>query len=59
MTGTEFEDNRLAFPNWAEFKPKTPYGQMPVMEITENGETRMIGQSMAQMFYVCRPLFGF
>nr|QLI62212.1 glutathione S-transferase 16 [Streltzoviella insularis] len=31
--GEEFEDKRLSPEEWKEFKPKTPFGQMPVLEI--------------------------
>ncbi|KAG6447466.1 hypothetical protein O3G_MSEX004991 [Manduca sexta] len=31
--GQEFEDVRLQFDNFAEFKPQTPFGQVPVLEI--------------------------
>ncbi|XP_050549803.1 glutathione S-transferase 2-like [Spodoptera frugiperda] len=27
-----FEDHRVAFNEWTEFKPKTPFGQMPFLE---------------------------
>lgn len=31
--GREFEDVRLARDKWPEFKPSTPFGQVPVVEI--------------------------
>ncbi|CAL1547973.1 unnamed protein product [Lymnaea stagnalis] len=31
--GREFEDVRLARDKWPEFKPRTPFGQVPVVEI--------------------------
>ena len=33
QAGVDFEDIRLAKEQWAEFKPKTPYGSMPVLEV--------------------------
>jgi len=46
--------------NWPELKPKTPFGQMPVLvERDENGE-RMIAQSMAIIRHLARvfDLYG-
>jgi len=55
MTGTEFEDNRLSFEEWQPLKPSTPYGQLPIMEITgEDGTTQTVAQSDAMMRWVCR-----
>lgn len=33
QAGVPYEDVRLSKEEWAEFKPKTPYGVMPVLEI--------------------------
>ena len=33
QAGVPYEDIRLSKEKWAEFKPKTPYGTMPVLEI--------------------------
>ena len=33
QAGVQYEDIRLNQEQWAEFKPKTPYGQMPVLEV--------------------------
>ena len=33
QAGVTYEDVRLTQEQWAEFKPKTPYGQMPVLEV--------------------------
>uniref|UniRef100_A0A0G4I631 GST N-terminal domain-containing protein n=1 Tax=Chromera velia CCMP2878 TaxID=1169474 RepID=A0A0G4I631_9ALVE len=43
LTGTPFEDERIAFPQWAEMKPKTPYGQLPVMKIDDGEEFAQSG----------------
>ncbi|KAK3791685.1 hypothetical protein RRG08_004436, partial [Elysia crispata] len=49
----EFEDNRVARDDWPAFKPKTPFGQMPVLEV--DGE--MMGQTVAICNYLARE-FG-
>ena len=33
QAGVTYEDIRLNKEQWAEFKPKTPYGTMPVLEV--------------------------
>lgn len=38
LAGIDFEDIRVNCPDWKELKPKTPYGQLPIMEINDNGE---------------------
>lgn len=42
-----FEDKRLTFQEWPEAKPTLPFGQAPVLEITENSRTYAIAQSHA------------
>lgn len=49
LGGIPFEDDRIKFPQWKELKPKTPYGQLPVLSI-DDGE--MKSQSGAQLRYV-------
>lgn len=49
----EYEDNRVSREDWPEFKTKTPFGQMPVLEV--DGE--MIGQTVAIVNYLARE-FG-
>ena len=48
LAGVPFTDNRVKFPEWAELKPKTKYGQMPFMDI--DGEE--LYQSGALLRYV-------
>jgi glutathione S-transferase len=43
MTGTPFEDHRLKGEEWAKFKPSTPFGQMPVLDV----DGKMFAQSHA------------
>jgi len=54
--GVAFTDHRIEQKDWTEFKPKTPYGQMPVLEV--NGHA--YGQSGAIQRYLAREfhLFG-
>ncbi|XP_022116058.1 glutathione S-transferase 2 [Pieris rapae] len=48
--GQKFEDHRVPKDQWPEFKPKTPFGQMPVLEI--NG--KKISQTLAIARYLGR-----
>ncbi|XP_013195571.2 glutathione S-transferase 2 [Amyelois transitella] len=48
--GQEFEDNRIPADKWPEFKPKTPFGQMPLLVI--NG--KQYAQSTAISRYLGR-----
>jgi len=48
-SGKDFEDERLTFEQWPTFKPKTPMGQMPILEV--EGKP-VLCQSMA----ICRYL---
>ena len=41
-----FEDDRVNFQRWGELKPKTPFGQLPVMEV--DGETYAQSGAMLQ-----------
>eukprot|EP00928_Gymnodinium_smaydae_P054442 TRINITY_DN38206_c0_g1_i1.p1 TRINITY_DN38206_c0_g1~~TRINITY_DN38206_c0_g1_i1.p1 ORF type:complete len:656 (+),score=166.83 TRINITY_DN38206_c0_g1_i1:137-2104(+) len=55
MTGTPFEDNRIDFKDWAALKATTPFGQLPVMEVTEDdGTKKVFAQSPAMMRYIAR-----
>ncbi|XP_071142706.1 glutathione S-transferase-like [Mytilus edulis] len=52
--GKEFEDERLSGDKWTAFKPKTPYGQMPVLTVDNK---TMINQTGAIARYLARE-FG-
>lgn len=46
--GEEFIDERFSFEDWPKYKPNTPFGQTPVLEIiNSNGSVEKIAQSMA------------
>jgi glutathione S-transferase len=53
QAGVEYEDIRLTSEQWAEFKPKTPYGVIPVLDI----DGKRIGGSMPIARYLARQ-FG-
>ncbi|XP_014364453.2 glutathione S-transferase 2 isoform X1 [Papilio machaon] len=47
-TGEEFEDHRVGMEEWKELKPKTVFGQLPILE--------MDGKQYAQSNAICRYL---
>ena len=49
--GVEFENVFHAGEDWAAFKPETPFGQMPCLELDDG---TMLGQSVACVEYVAR-----
>jgi len=55
VTGTPFEDFRFSFEDWPNVKPTTPFGQVPLLEVTlEDGSKKAFAQSNAMMRYVAR-----
>jgi len=50
--GVPYEDHRIEKEQWATLKPKTPHGQLPVLE--EDGKE--LSQSMAISNYLARKL---
>ncbi|CAK9082781.1 unnamed protein product [Durusdinium trenchii] len=55
MTGTDFEDKRIEFKDWATLKPTTPHGQLPMMTLTQpDGTETKFAQSVAMMRWVAR-----
>jgi len=54
-SGQDFEDVRI--PNldaWKTEKPKTLFGQVPYLEVEQNGKTEIIGQTHAIARYLAR-----
>jgi len=49
LANVPFIDERINFPDWGALKPKTPYGQLPLMVV--NGETRIRTQGGAMLRY--------
>ena len=45
--GVEFVDVRIERNDWPKLKSEMPFGQLPVLEVTENGQTTKISQSLA------------
>lgn len=51
LAGVEFEDRRLTSKEWPAYKPKTPFGSMPVFEVAGKPP---VSQSNAILAYVGR-----
>lgn len=46
--GQEFEDHRIQFADWPSIKETTPFGSLPVLEITaEDGTVQKLAQSLS------------
>mmetsp|Transcript_38793 Transcript_38793/g.58511 ORF Transcript_38793/g.58511 Transcript_38793/m.58511 type:complete len:227 (+) Transcript_38793:83-763(+) len=55
VTETPFEDFRIEREDWPKIKATTPFGQVPVLEITDDdGQVRAFAQSDAMLRYVAR-----
>jgi glutathione S-transferase len=48
--GAQYNDHRIESAEWPSLKPKTPFGQLPVLDI-DNGKT-LIGQSISIARYL-------
>jgi glutathione S-transferase len=64
LSGTEFEDERIQFKDWADLKPKTPYGKVPVLQIdngpykTQSGAMlRWVGSTYSSTLYPPSSLY--
>jgi len=61
--GQAYEDHRIPYTigmkdmkEWEELKPKTPFGQLPVLQVTENGKTTEIAQSLSVARFLAKRL---
>jgi len=53
MGGLEFEDKRVPGTEWGELKASTPYGQMPVLTVTEeDGSVKQMAQCRSILRYL-------
>jgi prostaglandin-H2 D-isomerase / glutathione transferase len=55
LSGTDFEDHRIARDAWAALKPTTPFGSLPILEVANH---RIIAQSNAILVYIGRTYGG-
>jgi glutathione S-transferase len=53
IAGADFEDDRVKGPTWAERKPNTPFGSLPVLEVEGKGA---LAQSNTILRYLGREL---
>ena len=54
QSGQEYEDFRFDRKDWRNYKDDTPFGQVPVLEVTEDGKTVQIAQSVAIARFLAR-----
>lgn len=47
-----FEDERINFAQWGDLKPKTKFGQLPLLTLEKDGKSNTIAQSGAMLRYV-------
>ena len=52
--GQQYEDVRFEKEKWPEHKASTPFGQVPVLEVTEGGKTLKLSQSLAIARFLAR-----
>lgn len=44
--GQKYEDVRFERETWPQYKPKSPTGQAPFIEINEGGNSRVLAESV-------------
>ena len=52
--GQQFTDVRIEKEQWPAFKPKAPTGQVPYLEVRENGKTLTLSQSVSIARFLAR-----
>lgn len=52
--GQKFEDNRFEREKWPEYKPKTPFGTCPWLEIHDAGHVTVLAQTPTIARYLGR-----
>lgn len=50
----EYEDNRIEFEDWPKLKANTTFGQLPLLEINDNGKITTLAQSNTIARYLAR-----
>lgn len=57
LAGQKFEDVRIKGEDWPAYKPQTPFGTMPILEVTsDDGSKFELAQSQAICRYLARKL---
>ncbi|XP_043251829.1 glutathione S-transferase-like [Colletes gigas] len=56
QSGIKFEDKRLTFEEWPEYKPKMPMGQVPVLEI--DGKPYFQSKAISRLIARRNNLYG-
>jgi len=64
LSGTEFDDERVPFNEWAALKPTTPYGKLPLMSIDNSppktqseAMLRWVGSTCSETLYPASNLY--
>lgn len=57
LSEVDFEDNRIAFSEWAELKPKTPHGTLPILTI-DDGPAKVQSDAILRWVATLKPEAG-
>lgn len=47
VSNTRYTDNRISQEQWPNYRLTTPFGQLPTLEVTINGQTTTLAQASA------------